>query len=464
MVNSCAVVLAGGKGTRMVSELPKVLMETVCTPMLWWVLDACYKSGIQKICTVTGYKHETVNEFLNANFPNVKTAYQNEQKGTAHALSFAREFIQNSNCENLLVLCGDAPLMDSETISNAYNHHVKNKNAVTIITAEIDEPTGYGRIVRKTSSTGNTTVEAIVEQKELSNEQFDIKEVNSGGYWFNTDALLNILDKISNNNSKGEFYLTDAVELLAKENYTIDAFVTKNNDVVLGANTCEQLYELSEIARKKILYKHLSNGVKFACMDGVIITPAVTIGKETVIYPNTQILQNSKIGENCAIGPNSMINSCTVGNGSIINASQLNQSEVGENVKIGPFSQVRPNCKIADNVKIGDFVEVKNSNIGEKTSISHLTYVGDSDVGGGVNFGCGVVTVNYDGKKKFRTVIKNKAFIGCNTNLVAPVEIGENAYTAAGSTITKNVPPHSLAIERGKQAIKEDWVIRKNNR
>ncbi|MCL2013937.1 MAG: bifunctional UDP-N-acetylglucosamine diphosphorylase/glucosamine-1-phosphate N-acetyltransferase GlmU [Oscillospiraceae bacterium] len=456
MVNSCAVVLAGGKGTRMRSEFPKTLLEVSGAPMLQWVMDVCKNSRINKTCVVTGYKSDLVEKFLQEKYPDSSTAYQAEQKGTGHALFAARDFIENSGCEDILVLCGDSPLMDADTVTKAYAFHMERNAAATVITAKVENPAGYGRIIRE-----DGMVSAIMEEKELVRSQFGICEINSGAYWFKLKEILGILDEIKNNNTKGEYYLTDAIAILAEKKRNVSAYSTENKNVALGANNCEQLYDLSEIARKMIIKKHLVNGVSFMCTDGVVIAPGVTIGSGTVILPGTQIIGESSVGYNCKIGPNSHLKNIKVGNGSIINATQAYESNIGGNVKIGPFCHLRPGCNIGDNVKIGDFVEVKNTVLGEKTSVAHLSYIGDSDIGKGVNLGCGTFTANYDGVKKFRTVICDKAFIGCNTNLVAPVTVGEGAYTAAGSTITGDVPAGSLAIERNRQVIKSGWADKK---
>ena len=440
------IILAGGAGKRMRSERPKVLAEVLRKPMLGWVLDAVRQFGFDEIAVVTGYKAELTEKYISSRSEELLTFLQKEQKGTGDAVKCAAELIER--VDHVCVLNGDAPFIDSQTLQAALEQHTSQANDVTVITAEIKDPTGYGRIIR---SGGEFT--AICEQKDCSPEQAEICEVNSGAYWFSSEKLMQALPQLSTNNAAGEYYLTDCVALLDKAG----AYRSENADIVLGANTRRALLELNEIARLNVLYRLMDEGVSFVALDGVIIGTEVTVGCDTTILPNTMILGNTVVGSGCTIGANSHIENCTIGNGVILNSIQAYDSVIEDNVKIGPFAQLRPGSVIRKGVKIGDFVEIKNSDIGVNTSIAHLTYVGDSDVGRGVNFGCGCVTANYDGINKFRTKIGDHAFIGCNTNLIAPVEVGENACTAAGSTITKAVPANSLAVERGQTRIIENW-------
>lgn len=446
MTTGC-IILAGGAGKRMKSERPKVLCEVLKKPMLGWVMDTAERFGFDETAVITGYKKELTEEFVTKRGGIIYTYFQPEQKGTGDAVKQATEFIEAA--EYICVLNGDAPFIDEETMKKSLELHKNQKSAVTVITAEIANPTGYGRIIR--DSNGRFT--AIREQKDCSPEEAEICEVNSGAYWFNSDALLRALPHLTNSNASGEFYLTDCVEIIGGA----QAYKSENPDIVLGANTRHGLMELNEKARMRVIEKLLNEGVSFISTDGVIIGADVKIGCDTTVLPNTMILGKTVIGKGCEIGANSHIEDCMVGDNVVLNNVQAYSSTVEDNVKIGPFAQLRPGTVIRKGVKIGDFVEVKNSDIGENTSIAHLTYIGDSDVGRGVNFGCGCVTANYDGVNKFRTEIGSYAFIGCNTNLVAPVKIGENATTAAGSTITSEVPPNSLALERSQTKIIENW-------
>ena len=448
-----AVILAGGEGKRMKSSMPKAMCEVLFKPMISWVLDSVERSEAGDVCVITGHLHEKLEEYIG---DRCKTYEQKERLGTGHAVMQAREFIENHS-GNILVLNGDAPLMDSETIRDALEYHINFDNAVTVISARVPDPTGYGRIVRDS----NGTLLCITEQADASEEVKKINEVNSGAYWFKSDVLLGMLDKIKPDNAQGEYYLTDAIKLALKEKMRAAAYTAKNPNVVLGANDRVQLLELNEIVRKDVLKRLMLEGVDIPCTDGIIISPEVEVLRDTKILPNTIITGKTKIGSGCVIGPNSKIDSCTVGDNTILKNVDAEKSEIGSGVDAGPFVHVRPDSKVADKVHLGNFVEIKNSVIGEGTKVSHLTYIGDCDVGKGVNFGCGCVVVNYNGKSKNRTTIADNAFIGCNTNLISPVNVGEMGYTAAGSTIYKDVPAKSLAIERSKQENIEGWVDRK---
>ena len=451
--NSCAVILAAGQGKRMKSELPKPMFEVLGEPMLEWVMSACEKAQVAEMCVVTGYNSEVIEEYLDGR---CETVYQPQRKGTGHAVMMASEWLKKRIGSNVLVLCGDAPFIDEGTISAALEQHIRQDNAVTIITAEVENPFGYGRILR-----GKNGVTGIVEEKDATAEQRAIREINSGAFWFKTEQLLYALGEIKPNNSQGEYYLTDSVYILINAGLRADAYVSPNPNVVMGANDRKGLLKLNDTARMAVMEKLMDDGVEFLCTDGVSIGRNVKVGVGTKILQGTILKGNTVIGDDCVIGPNTIVENCTVGDNVILNSVQAYESEIEDKVKIGPFVHIRPDSHIKSGVKIGDFVEVKNSTIGERTAISHLTYVGDSDVGSNVNFGCGTVTSNYDGARKFRTVIGDNAFIGCNTNLIAPVKVGKGAYTAAGSTITKDVPDNALAIERGELRFKEGFAERK---
>lgn len=450
----CAIILAGGKGTRMKSEMPKVMCEVIFEPMISYVIRAVKEAGCEDICVVTGYKHEVVEEYLESG---IKTAYQNPQLGTGHAVMMARDFVTEHKNDKILILNGDGPLMDAQTINDAYDYHTQNQNAITLISAVVSDTKGIGHIKRD----GNGTLLRIVEDKDASPEEKLISESNAGVYWFNGDDLLYALDNITNQNAQQEYYLTDSLEILIKNGKNAGAFICKNSEAVLGANDRKQLNDLNTIMRRNINDSHMINGVNIPCTDGVMIGMDVKIGSNTTILPNTIILGNTEIGENCAIGPNTYVKNGKIGNSVILDNVKLTDSEVEDGVDCGPFVQVRAGSRLCKSVHIGDFVEVKNSVVGDGTKCAHLTYIGDSDVGKNVNFGCGTVTVNYDGKNKHRCKIGNNVFLGCNTNLIAPVEIGDYAFTAAGSTITDDVPENALSVARARQVNKEGWVTQK---
>ena len=450
----CAIILAGGKGTRMKSDMPKVMCEVLFQPMLSYVIKAVKEAGCEKLCVVTGYKHEIVEEYL---AEDIETAYQNPQLGTGHAVMTARNFIENHKTDEILILNGDGPLMDADTINKAYAYHKENENSITLVSAIVEDTMGIGHIKRDE----NGTLLCIVEHKDATDEEKLIKESNAGVYWFNGEDLLYAISNIKNNNAQNEYYLTDTLEILIKSGQNAGAYVCENSEVILGANDRKQLNMLNTIMRRNINDAHMINGVNIPCTDGVMIGADVKIGVGTTVLPNTIILGDTVIGEDCTIGPNTYIKNGTVGNNVILDNVKLTDSEVEDGVDCGPFVQVRAGSRLCKGVHIGDFIEVKNSVVGEGTKSAHLTYIGDSDVGKNVNFGCGTVTVNYDGKNKHRCKIGDHVFLGCNTNLIAPVEIGDYAFTAAGSTITDDVPENALAIARARQTNKENWVLEK---
>jgi bifunctional UDP-N-acetylglucosamine pyrophosphorylase/glucosamine-1-phosphate N-acetyltransferase len=453
----CAIILAGGKGTRMKSEQPKVMCEVIFEPMIKYVIDAVKSAGIEDICVITGYKNEIVENYLAKLDSDIKTALQQPQLGTGHAVMQAREFIQNHKADDILILNGDGPLMDDETINKAYDYHKNNDNAITLVSAIVDDTTGIGHIKRDE----NGTLLRIVEHKDANDEEKQIKESNAGVYWFNGAKLLYALDNITNNNVQNEYYLTDSLEILINNGDNVGAYVCENSEVVLGANDRKQLNDLNTIMRRNINDSHMVNGVDMPCTDGIMIGKDVKIGNSTRILPNTIIIGDTVIGDNCTIGPNTYIRNGKIADDVILDNCQILDSTIEQGVDCGPFVKVRANSVLKKGVHVGNFVEIKNSIVGEGTKSAHLTYIGDSDVGAGVNFGCGTVTCNYDGKNKTRCTIGDGAFIGCNTNLIAPVSVGDKAYIAAGSTITDNIPNEALSVARARQVNKEGWVSKK---
>ncbi|MBQ4346260.1 MAG: bifunctional UDP-N-acetylglucosamine diphosphorylase/glucosamine-1-phosphate N-acetyltransferase GlmU [Oscillospiraceae bacterium] len=448
-----AVILAGGQGKRMKAPIPKPMFKVLGEPMLEWVLGACEQAGLSRICVVTGYEAQQIEDYLG---DRCRTALQAERLGTGHAVQQTIPFLQEDTAGSTLVLCGDAPFIDSETIADSLARHEKEGNAVTVITANVEQPFGYGRILRTDSG-----IAGIVEEKDATDEQRRITEINSGCYWFRTADLLKLLGKLENNNAQNEYYLTDTIAIALKDGLRAGAYCSHNPDVVLGANDRKGLLKLNTAARMAVLHQHMANGVGFACTDGIIIERSVKIGAGTEILPNTILRGNTVIGENCVIGPGCVVEDTVIGDRVTLNTVQASQSVIDSDVKIGPFVHIRPDSHICSGAKIGDFVEIKNTTVGEDTAIAHLAYLGDSDIGKDVNIGCGCVTVNFDGVKKSRCVIGDHAFVGCNTNLIAPVELGKHAYTAAGTTVTTDVPDYALAIDRGVLHIKDGYTLRK---
>ncbi|MEG1874026.1 MAG: bifunctional UDP-N-acetylglucosamine diphosphorylase/glucosamine-1-phosphate N-acetyltransferase GlmU [Angelakisella sp.] len=447
MENVSAVILAAGDGKRMGSESSKVLCHVLFRPMLEWVLQNCTGAGVEKICVVVGKGAGDVEAAVGGR---AAIAMQAERRGTGHAVSCAADFLREATDGDTLILFGDAPFQFPHVIEGAYQQHKRQGNAMTVVSAKVDDPFGYGRIVRDGSG-----VCAIVEQKDANDAEAAIREINAGACWYQTGRLLEALGELTPANAQGELYLTDTLRILRKKGCRVNAYVAGDPRVVLGANTRKQLHALNEIAREMVFEELWEKGVDIPVTDGIIISREAVIGRDTRILPGTIIKGSTVVGERCLLGPNSMLDDAVLGDDCQIKASWVTRSVLQNDVQIGPFSQVRPNCAIASGVRIGDFVELKNSVVGQNTHASHLTYIGDTDCGARVNFGCGVVTVNYNGKDKNRTAIGDDCFVGCNTNLVAPVTLGKGAYTAAGSTVTVDVPSDALCIARAREVIKE---------
>jgi len=454
MSNRYAVILAAGQGTRMKSKLYKVLHPVCGKSMVQHVVDQISKLNIQNTVTVIGHGAEKVKLELGN-----KTDYalQDKQLGTAHACLQTEEILRDKEGVTIIV-CGDTPLIKAETMEALFSHHEKLAAKATILTAKIEDPTGYGRIIRNE----NGLVEKIVEHKDAKEAERAIKEINTGTYCFDNYALFEALKNVSNDNVQGEYYLPDVIEILRKQGQIVTAYQTNNFEETIGVNDRVALAEAERIMRSRTNEFHMRNGVTIIDPANTYIESDVKIGQDTVIYPGTMIKGKTVIGTDCQIGPNSDIDSCEIGDETVIRQSAAHKSSIGSHVNIGPFAHIRPESAISNDVKIGNFVEIKKAVFGKGSKASHLSYIGDAEVGNDVNIGCGSITVNYDGKNKFLTKIEDEVFIGCNSNLVAPVTVGKGAYVAAGSTITKNVPGKALAIARAKQENKENYVQKLN--
>ena len=449
MENLKVVVLAAGQGTRMKSEVPKVLHRVFDKTMVDYVIEASYEAGASEVCVVVGHQSAMVKAVIKDKYDNVSFAVQKEQLGTGHAVMQAKDFIQSGN---ILVLCGDTPLIKGETIKAICDVHESQGNDATVVSMIADNPTGYGRIIRNGDAFAK-----IVEQKDANDEEKAVKEVNTGVYIFKAEALNKAFESLTNNNAQGEYYLTDTLEILLSAGKKIGGYAISDNDEIRGINDRVQLNEAEKIMQKRINEYHMRNGVTMRNPESVYIEDGVEIGNDTEICQNVTIKSGTKIGSDCVIGSGSMLDRAVIHDGVDVLSSVILESEVDEGTHVGPFAYIRPNCHVGKEVKVGDFVELKNSNIDDGTKISHLTYIGDSDVGKRVNFGCGTVTCNYDGKKKYRTTIGDDCFVGCNTNFVSPINVGDGVYIAAGSTITEDIPENSLSIARARQINKEGW-------
>ena len=441
-----AIVLAAGKGTRMKSDKCKVMHEVLHKPMIGHIVESLRKANVDRIVVVVGHGAESVKEYLK---DSVEYALQEPQLGTGHAAMQAE--ILKEEKGDTIILCGDGPCIQSETILKVFE--ANKDHACSVVTAVLEDGARYGRIVRNEKN----LVEKIVEAKDCSSEELEIKEINTGIFCFKNELLFEGLKEIKNNNAQNEYYLTDLVEIFNKKGLSVNAMVVDDVDETMGVNDRVDLAKAQKWLKQHVNKKHMMNGVTLIDPDNTYIDTEVSIGVDSVIYPNVHLEGNTVIGNNVTIFPNSYLRNAVIEDGAVIDSSKVVESKVGANSTVGPMSHLRNNTVVASNCRIGNFVEFKNTNFGEGSKCAHLTYVGDSDVGKGVNFGCGVVTVNYDGKNKFRTTIKDGAFIGSNCNLIAPVTIGENALLAAGSTITSSVEDGDMGIARSRQSIKKGY-------
>lgn len=411
-----AIVMAAGKGTRMKSKSSKLVQKIYGKEIVKRSVENAKNAGIQDVIAIVGYKKEEVMQVLGND---IKYAVQEEMLGTGHAVMQAIPYLEGKKGK-VLVVNGDVPIIRPETLNRLVNKSTENKEAATLLTAIYDNPTGYGRIVRDEG--GN--IEAIVEEKDTTKEQKEIKEINAGIYCFDIERLLEALKEIKPNNAQGEYYLTDVIQIMNDKGLKTGAVIVEDNTEILGVNDRVQLEMLTKVLQIRINTELMRQGVTIEDINTTYIYDDVKIGIDTVIHPNTTIKSNVEIGEDCEIGPNAYI---------------------------------REGCKLANKVKIGSFVEIKKAIVGEGSKVPHLSYMGDCEIGSHCNIGCGTITCNYDGFHKSKTLIGNDCFIGSNTNLIAPVKLGNHSFVAAGSTITEDVPEESLAIARQRQTNKEGW-------
>lgn len=449
-MNLKIVILAAGQGTRMKSKIPKVLHKVLDKPMLDHVMEAAQVVTNNKPIVVIGHMSDMVREHLG---DKAEIALQEEQLGTGHAVMMAEHYIDDE--DEVLILCGDTPLIKGETLKEMTK--IKSEGyAAVVMSAVEDDPTGYGRIIRDESN----DFMRIREQKDASEEEKAIKEINAGMYIINGKLLKENLSKLSVNNAQREYYLTDVLEHIKNAGHRIGVYQADKMEI-MGVNSRLQLSEAERIMRLDVNKMHMANGVTLIDTNSTYIDKNVKIGRDTIIYPNCHIKGNSVIGEDCIIRENTTIEDSHIEDHVTIKSSTILSSKVGTRTTIGPYAYLRPKSVLGEDVKIGDFVEVKNAEIGNGSKASHLSYIGDAVVGKNVNIGCGVVFVNYDGKNKFKSIVEDNAFIGSNSNLVAPVTVKEGGYIATGSTVTVDVPEGALCVARAREVIKEGWRTKK---
>ena len=452
MMKKYAVVLAAGKGTRMKSKLHKVLHPVLGKPMVEHAITNLEKIGVEKVVTVIGYEAESVKSVLGNR---VEYAMQTEQLGTGHAVMMTKDQLQGLEGVTI-VTYGDVPLLTESTLANLFDYHQSQEAALTVLTASANNPTGYGRIIR--DKTGN--VQRIVEQKDASLEELQVQEINTGVCCYNNQILFEALTKINNNNSQGEYYLTDLVGIVRQMGEKVVAYKNSDFEETLGVNDRIQLAHAEKVLRTRVNETHMRNGVTLIDPQNTYIGTDVTIEQDVTIHPGSVLTGNSHVGTNTIIGANCQLHNTQIGENTFINTSVISDSNIGKYTTVGPFAHIRMNSDIKNQARIGNFVEIKNSTLNDGAKSAHLSYIGDAELGENVNMGCGSITVNYDGENKHKTIIGANTMVGCNVNLIAPITIAPNAYLAAGSTLTQDVPENALAIARSKQENKEGYATK----
>jgi bifunctional UDP-N-acetylglucosamine pyrophosphorylase / glucosamine-1-phosphate N-acetyltransferase len=447
-------IMAAGKGTRLKSQIPKVLHEVGGKPLLAHVIAAATRIvSPQDVFAIVGYEAERVRaavEPLGTQF-----VLQADQRGTGHALMMAEKALRGY--DHVIVLSGDAPMITAETIGHLRNFHLEEGAAMTLLSADLENPTGYGRVLRK--SAGSAEVLAIVEEKSTTAAQKKIREINSGFYVFAVNALYANIGKLSTANVHREFYLTDMAEVLRQAKQRVVAWKTANPREVLGGNTRAELAAIDEQMRLAKCQQLMADGVTVFYPATCVIDTDVQVAADTVIEPYVQLLGNTRIGTGCRVRSYSVIRNTEIGDGvTVLPVCVMDESRIGDRAIVGPYSRLRPGSEIGEGAHVGNFVETKKIKLGKGSKANHLTYLGDAEIGAGVNIGAGTITCNYDGVAKHQTIIGDGVFVGSDTTLVAPVRVGKGAYVGAASCITEDVPDDALAVGRARQIVKEGWA------
>ncbi|WP_280905016.1 bifunctional UDP-N-acetylglucosamine diphosphorylase/glucosamine-1-phosphate N-acetyltransferase GlmU [Streptomyces sp. MAA16] len=455
---AAVVVLAAGEGTRMKSATPKVLHQLCGRSLVGHVLAAARELEPRHLVVVVGHAREKVTDHLTGIDPDVRTAVQAEQNGTGHAVRMGLEELGGGVDGTVVVVCGDTPLLTGATLRALAATHSGDGNAVTVLTAEVPDATGYGRIVRD-DATGAVT--GIVEHKDATDAQRAIREINSGVFAFDGQLLADALKKVRTDNSQGEEYLTDVLGILREAGHRVGASVAGDHREIAGINNRVQLAEARRILNDRLLEAAMLAGVTVVDPATTWVDVAVTFEQDALVHPGTQLLGVTHLGEGAEVGPNSRLKDTRVGAGARVDNTVADGAQVGAGATVGPYAYLRPGTRLGARSKVGTYVETKNASVGEGTKVPHLSYVGDATIGEFTNIGAASVFVNYDGQDKHHTTIGSHCRTGSDNMFVAPVTIGDGAYTAAGSVITKDVPPGSLAVARGQQRNIEGWVARK---
>ncbi|TET09685.1 MAG: bifunctional UDP-N-acetylglucosamine diphosphorylase/glucosamine-1-phosphate N-acetyltransferase GlmU [Candidatus Atribacteria bacterium] len=456
MGDTAVIIMAAGKGKRMKSNLPKVLHNLAGKPILNYVLDTVDQLKAKRKILIVGHKSDQIRELIGDKIEYVE---QKEQLGTAHAVLQTKKLLSDFKGD-VLILSGDVPFLTVKILKKLLKYHQANNFCCTLVSTILKNPKGYGRIIRDKKG----EIKGIIEEVDLSADKKKITEINSGIYCVNKDKLFQALEKITPDNKQGEYYLTDSVEILLKERLTVGNIIVKDYSEILGINSRLDLADASQKVYQKTLQDLMLQGVTIVDPNSTFIERGVKIGQDTIIYPFTIIEKDTKIESGCLIGPYSHLIDADIGKGVRVWASTIESSTIKEGANIGPYAHLRPETVVEKGAKIGNFVEVKKSTIGEGSKASHLTYLGDAIIGKRVNIGAGTITCNYDGEKKYKTIIENEVFIGSNNTLVAPVKLGKDSYTGAGSTITEDVPAGNLAIARSRQRNISGWRKRKKKK